>query len=604
MIYRKDIQVLRGVAVSLVVLFHLGIAGFNSGFLGVDVFFVISGFLMAMMYDPSRIAEFFSKRARRLLPAYFAVVILTLLATALLTNPIDYRQVLSQSVFASFFASNVGFWIENSYFDKTAFKPLLHLWSLGVEIQFYLMTPLIFWIYNKTKVGYLAIFVASAALCFIVVGVSPKTSFFWLPFRLWEFLLGFGIAKYANKVQSISLLSYIGFASLISVVGISLFNTDGQAPGFMVGHPGFAALLICLATAATLTFGIPPQITANPLSRLLEIIGGYSYSIYLAHFPIIVLFHYEPFSGTVMKPSNMSQTVIVVLLVTIASLLCFKLIEEPSRTKIRKPLLWILSAVVTVLSIGYFGSLIKKVQTPHKEMLIYEALDDRDVYRCGKFERIINPTAISCEITRTQKDPSRRVFLVGNSHADSIKHTFKDAANARNVAVFFLVENMPLMDGGITPKELIIEAQSRRIDSIVLHYSPGAIDVKVIKELVQLANERQIEVAFLMPIPVWDINIVMALLNNANGSVSIPSQTMADYISLNKELIVGLATIPQSVFKIYQSAQVFCGVLENTDKCKLISEHGKPLYFDSNHLSLTGSLMLRNVFDKLIEDLF
>ncbi len=191
--YRKDIQILRGISVLLVVLFHLEIGGFKSGFLGVDVFFVISGYLMAMLYNPERKWEFFVKRARRLLPAYFAIIVLTLLACMLITTPNDYDSVVKQTLFATFFTSNIGYWIENSYFSKSAFNPLLHLWSLGVEIQFYLLLPLLYWLFSKIRGSYFVVLLGSLVACFYMTGISPKTAFFMLPFRLWEFLLGYGI---------------------------------------------------------------------------------------------------------------------------------------------------------------------------------------------------------------------------------------------------------------------------------------------------------------------------------------------------------------------------------------------------------------------------
>ena len=193
--YRKDIQILRGISVLLVVLFHLEIGGFKSGFLGVDVFFVISGYLMAILYNPERKWEFFVKRARRLLPAYFAVIVLTLLACMLITTPNDYDSVIKQTLFATFFTSNIGYWTENSYFSKSAFNPLLHLWSLGVEIQFYLLLPFLYWLFSKIRGSYFIVLLGSLVACFYMTDVSPKTSFFMVPFRLWEFLLGYGIAK-------------------------------------------------------------------------------------------------------------------------------------------------------------------------------------------------------------------------------------------------------------------------------------------------------------------------------------------------------------------------------------------------------------------------
>ncbi|MDN5566628.1 MAG: acyltransferase, partial [Psychrobacter sp.] len=136
--YRVDVQVLRGIAVVLVVLFHLGFSSIKSGFLGVDVFFVISGFLMAVLYDKNDIPKFYLRRAKRLLPAYYATIFFTLIFAYLLTTPNETAQVSSQAKYAIGFASNLGFWAQNSYFSKTEFNPLLHLWSLGVEMQFYL----------------------------------------------------------------------------------------------------------------------------------------------------------------------------------------------------------------------------------------------------------------------------------------------------------------------------------------------------------------------------------------------------------------------------------------------------------------------------------
>src|SRR5262249_10197920 len=156
------------IAVLLVVCFHLEVAGFQSGFLGVDVFFVISGYLMAEMYEPDRKMEFFLKRAKRLLPAYFAAVIVTLLVTMVLTTPNDYGQVTRQAEFATIFLPNIGYWLQNSYFSKEAFTPLLHLWSLGVEIQFYLLLPVLWWAFARWKSAYVVTLVGSLLLCFVL----------------------------------------------------------------------------------------------------------------------------------------------------------------------------------------------------------------------------------------------------------------------------------------------------------------------------------------------------------------------------------------------------------------------------------------------------
>ncbi|MXS85805.1 acyltransferase [Nitrosomonas sp. HPC101] len=178
--FRADIQILRGASVLLVVLFHLGFDLFKSGFLGVDVFFVISGFLMAVLYDHKEKSKFFRRRAIRLLPPYFVVLFLTLILSVIYTTRNESAQVFEQVYYGSVFASNIGFWSHNSYFSDSNFNPLLHLWSLGVEIQFYLIVPLLAFFFRKNKWLLPVFLISSLALCFWVTTISPKTSFFLL----------------------------------------------------------------------------------------------------------------------------------------------------------------------------------------------------------------------------------------------------------------------------------------------------------------------------------------------------------------------------------------------------------------------------------------
>lgn len=581
------------------VLFHLEIAGFSSGFLGVDVFFVISGYLMAVMYNPLEKANFFVKRARRLLPAYFVVVIATLLIATIFTTPNDYNQVSYQALFATFFASNIGFWMDSSYFYKAEFKPLLHLWSLGVEIQFYLLIPFLYWAFKKVKISFLLVLGASALLCFIALSISPKTAFFWLPFRLWQFLIGVGVAKYIYSGQRAGggFSSWLGAASLAAIICIPLVNIDGDQRNFVHGHPGLFAFLISIATATTLSFGIPKIVEANPISSLLERIGGYSYSIYLAHFPVIVLFLYEPFSGTVLETDSLSQTLLLSVLVICSSLLLFKFVERPFRSG-HKEGRWAVGSAVIGLLIWSVGVTAQKAFIPEKEMLVYQAWGDRSEYRCGKIMRLLNPGARSCETTEHIENPVHRVLLVGNSHADSIKSTFSTVAQAHNVSVYFMVDNRPLMKGGISPPRLFEEAAEKRIDAIVLHYTFGGLKQFDIDQIAALAKERKIQLSFIMPVPVWGEHVPTMLIKNMKNGEGLLSQSINDYQSLHRTLIDDLNKIDYEEFKIYYTADTLC-----RPNCRLLSDDGRPLYFDSHHLTLTGSEILRNQFDQLILDL-
>ena len=177
MTYRDDLQILRGMAVLFVFLYHLKVLGFENGYLGVDLFFVLSGFLMATLCDKSGILEFYSRRMRRLLPAYLFTILFTTIAVIVFAVPSDATQRFDRFWFDVFGLSNVAFWLENSYFETSAFKPLLNLWSLGVELQFYLIAPFLLPFLRKRMIVTLLIILGSLMASMIILSISPKTSF-------------------------------------------------------------------------------------------------------------------------------------------------------------------------------------------------------------------------------------------------------------------------------------------------------------------------------------------------------------------------------------------------------------------------------------------
>ena len=596
MVYRKDIQILRGIAVLLVILFHLDMAGLTSGFLGVDIFFVISGYLMAMMYRPEHQASFFLKRARRLLPAYFVTIFATTLVASWLTTPNDYQQVIGQSVFATFFAANIGFWLENSYFDKAAFKPLLHLWSLGLEIQFYLLVPLLYRLFQKHFAFFVIIWLGSLALCFWLLGLSPKTSFFWIPMRLWQFLIGFGCGYYLANRQ-LAHTAWPGALALLVIVLMLFVPVDGQAMNIWYGHPGLSALAISLATGVTLVFGLPKALQAHPLASVLERIGGYSYSLYLAHFPVIVLYLYQPFHGTLTHSPDAASTAALVALILLASTLLYRYVENPLRHEKAIIHFGMTAAAFMVVS-GQLGTLLQIKMVDAKQMQIYQAWFDRDAYRCGKIKRLLDPMSHTCTLTDAITKPRHHVLLVGNSHADSIKATFSTVAQEKQIAVYFLAENTPLMKNGMTAPQLIQEAHHRHADAIVLHYSPEGLDQTAISELIALNRTEKLKLVLLMPVPIWNIHVPMALLAKEKTGQLPPQQTLSYYQMANHALTDYLQHQEPGALRVYPVAPSLCQPI-----CAMQSADGRPLYFDSGHLTLTGSQHLTGVFSQILDDL-
>lgn len=598
--FRKDVQILRGVSVLFVVLYHLDFAAFKAGFLGVDVFFVISGYLMAKLYRPGQALQFVRKRVTRLVPAYFATLLCTVLACIILTTPNEFRMVVPQALFGLGFVSNIGYWFQNSYFSKAAFNPLLHLWSLGLEVQFYVLVPPLAALFRKFRgsLAYLTFF--SLLACLLMVTVSPKTAFFWLPFRAWEFLFGYWIASrfdHSGTIKASPLLGGLGFAGVVIAPLIST-TVSGVSTSIWNGHPALHAVAVVLATSLLLAHGLPRWAETNLLSKALVTLGKYSYSIYLVHFPVIVLVLYKPFSGTLLHPDTGVQMSLILLSISIVSLAMYHLIETPLRadTRCRRFVMMAVPAVLLSLPLGVWYQ--RATHTP-EELAICQAGADRSPYRCGKLNRLLDPRAASFELGTPVPPRKRTLLMVGDSHADAIKSTFIEVASANGVGIRFLVGNDALM-GGLDPDRIIEEAVSNGCDGLIVHYSYGAVPFKTLEEAILKATAVGLDVTYLMPVPVWPVHIPRALWAKEHGVGTTPSQTLANYNSANGDLRSGLKQLEPSGLKVYEVASFFLGpdgLFFLTDKSS------RPLYFDDDHLTLTGSRVLKPLFETVISDL-
>jgi len=592
--FRDDIQILRGIGVLYVVLFHLGFESIQSGFLGVDVFFVVSGFLMAVLYDHEDKKGFFLRRARRLLPAYYIVVVATLFASVAFNTLNEIVQVASQSKFAATFLSNVGFWSQNSYFSKDEFNPLLHLWSLGVEIQFYLLVPVIAWFFSKSRYFLYIFLICSFVLCCAVLTISPKTSFFMMPLRVWEFLFGYGVALYLTRDGDIKIegFRWIGAIGLLLLVSIPFLNVDGESLNVINGHPGLIALSVVAATSIILAFGLPLKVENNIVARGLVVLGRYSYSIYLVHFPVIVIYLSRPFEGTVLDISSMTEMFILLVLISVLSITLYNLVER------RRFDFSIFKFVVTSSSIVFFFAvslpLLKGALITDDEKKVFNAFQDRSEYRCGKLVRIINPKALFCELTNVSSS-QKPILLLGNSHADSIKTTFMKIASESKKKAFFVVANNPLMAGGLTPKDIINETVSNDINHIIVHFSPNGATPEKLAEFASLAGKKNVDVTFIDPVPVWGKHIPKMMYDQLKKGEKGLLQTKEDYLAFNEDFFNAIDKIKSDNFKRIKLVDYFCKPV-----CSYKNEQGEPLYFDNGHLTLTGSLVIAPVLERVL----
>ncbi len=246
--FRTDINGLRAWAVVLVVLYHFGVAGFGGGFVGVDIFFVISGFLMTGIVIKSlergtfSLFAFYLARAKRIIPALLALCAVLLLVGWLVLLPPDYKTLSTHVVYSLAFLSNLEYWQAAGYFDVASHeKWLLHTWSLSVEWQFYMILPIMLWAAWKLKPGrkvqqasVAAGFALSLAAAIVLTGTDATASFFLLHTRAWEMLAG-GIVFLALPGRKLSALQArfceLGGLGFI-VLSIALFDKTSAWPGW------------------------------------------------------------------------------------------------------------------------------------------------------------------------------------------------------------------------------------------------------------------------------------------------------------------------------------------------------------------------------------
>ncbi len=293
---------MRAVAVLLVVLFHAEVPGFGGGYVGVDVFFVISGFLISThLLEALRnrggigFAAFYARRARRLLPAAFLVILATVLAARVLVSPIQFGYVVKDAIAATFYVPNM--WFVHNATDYLAEKTpslFLHYWSLGVEEQFYLLWPLLLALLFRwfTKRWTLAIAMSvivalSFAVCLQLTRVAQPAAFFTLPARVWEFGLGALVALAlldGRRLFAPRAAAVLGWVGLAAVLGTGmLFSVKTVYPGAAVAIPVLGAAL--LIAAGTAPGGPAALLSVRPATW----IGDISYSLYLVHWPVLML---------------------------------------------------------------------------------------------------------------------------------------------------------------------------------------------------------------------------------------------------------------------------------------------------------------------------
>ncbi len=431
--YRPDLQGLRAIAIGLVVLAHAGLPLFAGGYIGVDVFFVLSGFLITRLLDTDlqetghiRIARFYARRLQRLLPALMVMLVSAGLAAHWLLSQREALAVTGSMPFAMVWLSNWYFtFLTTGYFDELSSKDLfLHTWSLGVEEQFYLIWPVVFGLLakytgKKRAVALSAVLLASFTLCLYWTFTHPHSAFYLMPSRIWE--LGLGglvyllLSDQPGRGWLRSPIIPAAPARVLLYVGVLLISTAAITLPAHLAYPGAWALLPSVGAALIIAGGqCLPAGSVNPLGhRSLIWLGDRSYSLYLWHWPVLVLgFSY----GLRGQPA---ETLALILLALLLSIVSYRLIEHPfwkGRLSDGQPRMIVLVSLLVILT-----GLLLQAQTT-KELTLQghsetaattQPLDAPVIYSMPCDSWYFSASVEPCVFTG--EAPSRTAVLLGDS---------------------------------------------------------------------------------------------------------------------------------------------------------------------------------------------
>jgi peptidoglycan/LPS O-acetylase OafA/YrhL len=626
--YREDIDWLRAIAVLAVVAFHFEAPAIFGGFVGVDIFFVISGYLITGIIQSElrsgtfSFARFYERRVRRLLPALYAMVALTAIPSFhyLLSSE---RQEFFRSVAAVVtFTSNFFFWFQSGYFDHAAVeKPLLHTWSLAVEEQFYLALPLLLWtlvrLVRKARVALPvalgAMTLVSFALCVWLMNTERSASaFFMSPPRAWEFLIGGLVATPGLPVLRSALAQQIARGIALVLIAIPIFSLR-PGPGF----PGVNALAPCIGAAVFIWSGI--GVATQKRSRysphnVVRFFGQISYSLYLWHWP---LFTFARFSKTSLVLGPLDKIALFALTVAI-SYLSWRFIEQPFRLKSlgqTHRAAFATAGLATMVLLAGSAVGIVASQTPSdadraaSQLESYNAYDFAPLYRFGScFAPVSGVFADACLALIPGK---ANVLLWGDSLAAHYFHGLSKITDSLslNILQATQMQCMPTLNaavqGNASCRSLAgtMDAffRDRRPDLVILsadwleYARPPRFDGMIadLKQTIAQLNAAGIPVVLLGPAVQFRSRLPSMLMRAQLRHIDpLPRDfVLPDIFALDQMMKAALPA--HEKFSYVSVVDTVCPARQ----CPLTTDGGIPLAWDHAHLTADGSVY---VMDRLV----
>ena len=634
--YRGEIDGLRTLAVVPVILFHAGITPFEGGFIGVDVFFVISGYLISTIIfnelDAGKfsILKFYERRARRILPALFFVMLASVPFAWFWLMPRDLKDFADSLVAVTFFVSNFLFWLEAGYFETTAeLKPLLHTWSLAVEEQYYIIFPVLMIL--LFPLGRRAILATLAALFAISLILSqwgiynhPSATFFLLPARGWELLMGVFAAMYlrANpdfqRSLSTEILALCGLALII----VPIFIYTHETP-----FPGLYAMPAVLGTALIILFARAGTVTNKLLAvRPMVAIGLISYSAYLWHQPVFAFFkhrfgtaHFDDYAFALIGLSLVLAT------------FSYWVVERPFRRGATVKQLSLSMGLCFLMVAGAATALLTVVHENHRSVPAYQwALKNASPELISYIER--ENVRRSCENEVPElglqycefgvADGPVTVVMWGDSLSGASLHGMHEVALEKSITGMAFVANgcppvlglkntfLSTCDGQTHQEVLDRVLDLPDVETVLLignlsvamtagnvlidgqDTSPDRVRTKV-ETIVAALRDAEITTVLVEQGPIYDESVAEFELQRLMGDRGTPQAIPRDEQLQSVALTRGLA----DVFDVYlETVDFYC----NEQNCPSVDDQGHIVIFDRNHVTKNYSTKLaRLIFTEL-----
>lgn len=610
--YRADIDGLRALAVVPVVLYHAGVPGFPGGFVGVDIFFVISGYLICGMIDADirkqtfSLGNFYKRRALRILPALFVMFLVTSILAYVYCLPVELEDYARSLASAAGSISNVHFAGTAGYFDAPAeTKPLLHTWSLGVEEQFYLIVPLLMllaWRVAPKRAGLL--FAVAAALSFaaaLAVSYRNTTFVFYLtPFRAWELALGALLSiGFLPAPRTAFWKTACGATGMLLVLGAILLGSPSAPLLLMTALASIGATLVIASS----------ENGASTVGRLLSLrpivfIGLISYSLYLWHWPLIV---FQRTDGLLLAESSgiVARLVLVAASVGIA-FLSWKFVEMPFRSKARdtsKGLVFGVASTAMASTIAVCGLVLFLGGAPFRfpervvSIASYLAYDPSAAFRSGQCYLATNRQQLDVGTCMTLDAKRPNYLLVGDSHAAHLWFGLSSAMPEVNLMQATASACRPAalpvsrLETRACPKLMHFVFNDfllhNKVDKILLAASWKDEDIPALSETIATLQSRGFDVTVLGPIVEYDSALPRLLADEIlrnNHFVASRTRT-AGIRERDRELSRIVAAGGATYLSVYDAV---C----RDGHCDEFAEADIPLQFDAGHLTAKGSVVV------------